>query len=495
MMFEELIKICNPNRVSGDKPKQVNRIVQDSRKVGKGDVFVAVAGERYDGHNFVEAAVAGGALAVVANHSLDIPDPVCIVEVNDTRKILSALALASLDHPEKELQCIGVTGTNGKTTVTTLVYQVLTHLGHKTGLVGTVAKYVGTEQYKTNFTTPDAVELAADLRIMADAGCKYVVLEVSSHALDQYRTDGISFSGAAFTNLTHDHLDYHHSLNEYANAKKRLFDGLNKDAFAVLNEDDTYAQYMSSDCKARIQTFSFNNVNSTCRMLSNNSEGLALDIDGAKITSRLVGRFNAYNLTEAYLIACNLGCPEPASVIGAALGKAQGAPGRLERVQADPHPENAPVIFVDYAHTPDALENVASTLCQIKKKDQRLTIVFGCGGDRDTAKRPIMGAIAERYADHVIITSDNPRFEDPSQIIRDIIVGLKQPENAEVIEDRPKAIQKAIKGNGTKDIVLIAGKGHEDYQEVRGVRHHMDDREIALKAITRQNRSSSKEAG
>lgn len=493
MTFGELISICNPLSVTGPEPETVNRVIQDSRQAGKGDVFVAISGAQYDGHDFAQTAVDRGARVIIANHTVNIPETACLIIVEETRRILGPIALAAAGHPEKDLYCLGVTGTNGKTTVTTLVYQVLSQLGHKTGLIGTVAKYIGTKKVDGHFTTPDSVELAGDLRMMADAGCEYVIMEVSSHALAQYRTAGITFRGTAFTNLTHDHLDYHHSLEEYASAKKRLFDNLDEEAFAVINDDDPYAPYMISDCKARVVRFGFRQNRSPYKIISNDSHGLILNLDNVRVNSSLVGLFNAYNLTEAYLIACNLGCPEPATEIGKVLGNTRGASGRLERVSVSKI-SDIPTVFVDYAHTPDALENVASTLSGIRKSGQRLNIVFGCGGNRDTTKRPVMGAIAERYADHVVITSDNPRFEEPSRIMREIAIGLKHPEQAEMIEDRPVAIRKAIAQASANDIVLIAGKGHEDYQEVRGERHHMDDREIARDALDHYPESTNTEA-
>jgi UDP-N-acetylmuramoyl-L-alanyl-D-glutamate--2,6-diaminopimelate ligase len=381
------------------------------------------------------------------------------------------------------MQLIGVTGTNGKTTVATLTYQVLKKLGIRASLLGTVAKYIGDETRDSRLTTSDPIELARDMRRMVEAGSSHLVMEVSSHALDQGRTDGLNFGIGAFTNLSHDHLDYHSSLEEYAHSKKRLFDGLNTQAHAIVNADDEQAEFIAADCQARIVKFGFNKaVETPCRLLSNTSRGIVLEVDGTQINSPLVGSFNAYNVAEAFLICRALGL-DPDD-IARALSEATGAIGRMERVQLD-HDTDVPLVLVDYAHTPDALENVLRTLASLKSEGQQLHVIFGCGGNRDKSKRPKMAAVSEMYADRVTVTSDNPRDEDPGAIIEDTMKGFRYPDRVTRTTDRRKAIRETIADADTSTIVLIAGKGHETYQEIRGVRHHFDDREEALAALKR----------
>jgi UDP-N-acetylmuramoyl-L-alanyl-D-glutamate--2,6-diaminopimelate ligase len=475
LRIEDLQRMCNPLSTRGRVPASVGRICVDSRLLGVGDVFIAVKGPQVDGHRFIDDAIRKGASVIIAEQELH-SDAVYSMVVTDTRPLVGVLALAERGNPEGGITLIGVTGTNGKTTVSTLVYQVLSSLGYTCGLIGTVEKRIGNTVVDSKLTTPGALELADDLLAMADSGCSHVVMEVSSHALDQQRTAGLSFAVAGFTNLSQDHLDYHHTMEAYATSKSLLFARLDTTAVAVMNGDDAWMQSVFGQSKAQCWNLSFDRGSGN-HIMELSAKGLMLDMEGTIISSPLTGRFNAYNVAMAWLMCVAAGC-SPANA-ATALGTATGAAGRMERVSVA---ENKPNVFVDYAHTPDALENVLKTAGAIKGEAQ-LSVVFGCGGNRDTTKRPQMAAIAERLADQVIVCSDNPRFEDPEAIIDDIFAGFKVPEQVRRESDRPKAIRTAINSSASNDIVLIAGKGHETYQEIKGVRYPMDDRQIAREAL------------
>lgn len=483
MTLEQLIKICKPVDISGDEPYAIHSLQQDSRLVKEDDVFIAVKGLSVDGHKFIDDAIFRGASVIICELPFYTEDKgVTVIEVEETRPLLGKLAQAFHGNPAEQLTTIAVTGTNGKTTVTTLVWQVLQILGQKTGLLGTIGKYYGEEKAESKLTTADPIELAADLKKMVDAGCKTVVTEVSSHALEQERTTGIKWDVAAFTNLSHDHLDYHQNMESYAAAKKKLFDTLEETAWAIVNFDDPHGSDMAKDCKAKILDFSFNsNTSIRCELLHSNETGSALTVDDIEIETPLVGTFNAYNVTEAFLSCTALGYD--AGAVARALKECTGATGRLEKVSADVESAQSPTVFVDYAHTPNALENVASTLKGIKSEDQPLIIIFGCGGDRDKKKRPEMAKVAETYADRIVVTSDNPRSEDPESIIQEIETGFSKKGSWVSIASREKAIKTTITQSPDNAIILIAGKGHETYQEIKGKRIHFDDREIAAEAL------------
>ncbi len=486
MTFDELIKLCKPIDISGPEPEALGELTQDSREVEEGSVFIAVKGTQVDGHLFIENAISKGAAVIICEESVYSGEDVCIVEVTDTRLLVGPLAQAFEGYPAKELKIIGITGTNGKTTVATLTYQLLKELGGaRPSLLGTVAKRIDDKVLDSLLTTSDPIELARDMRSMVDAKSTHLVMEVSSHAIDQQRTAGIDFTVAAFTNLSHDHLDYHESLKDYAKTKKRLFDELDHNAWAVINQDDEQGKYMALDCHANIIDFSFKHpITYECKIVNSTPEGLTLSIEGVEFHSSLVGRFNAYNVAEAVFICKALGYEF--TTIARAMTTAKGAEGRLERVElAGQSPQ--PVVLVDYAHTPDALENVLSTLSDLKTESQKLHVVFGCGGDRDKSKRPKMAQVAEKYADTITVTSDNPRSEDPDAIIDDVMEGFSSKDAINRITDRKEAIQKAVQEADIETMILIAGKGHETYQEINGKRHDFDDRKIARQALQQRN--------
>lgn len=489
MTFDELIKLCKPIDVSGPEPEQLGNLTQDSREVQQGSVFIAVKGTQVDGHLFIENAISKGASVIICEDSYYSDEEVCIIEVGDTRSLVGPLAQAFEGYPAKDLKIIGITGTNGKTTVATLTYQLLQELGgSRPSLLGTVAKRIDDEVLDSLLTTADPIELAKDMRRMVDAKSTHLVMEVSSHAIDQKRTAGIKFTVAAFTNLSHDHLDYHESIQEYAKTKKRLFDELDQDAWAVINQDDEQGKYMALDCHANIIDFSFKKaITHECRLLSNTPNGLRLEIEGVEFQSPLVGTFNAYNVAEAVFICKALGYEF--TTIARALKTARGAAGRLERVEAGSESPQ-PTVLVDYAHTPDALENVLSTLSELKTEKQQLHVIFGCGGDRDKSKRPKMAQVAETYADLITVTSDNPRSEDPDAIIDEIMAGFQHEKPVNRQADRKKAIEEAIQQADLDTMILVAGKGHETYQEIKGKRHDFDDRKVALEALKKRNSNS-----
>ncbi len=482
MTIKELIELVNPLDVSRTKPEgEIGPLVQNSRQVTDGAVFIAIRGTEVDGHLFLEDAIHRGAKVLICEESFYTDAPgVCVIEVENTRSLIGPLSQQFEGNPAKELTVIGITGTNGKTTTATLVYQILTAVGRKASLLGTVSKVINDEVLESKLTTSDPIELAADMRAMVDAGSEYLVMEVSSHALHQQRVGGIDFSVAAFTNLSHDHLDYHETLEEYANAKKLLFDGLSESTTAVVNTDDAFGRHMLCDTKAKAMPFGFNNSNAS--IISSSQNGLVISINGTEIRTPLIGTFNAYNVAQAFLIASALGIAE--KDITSALNSSIGAAGRMESIDVD---FDAPKVIVDYAHTPDALENVLKTLKELKNQNQQLYVVFGAGGDRDTTKRPEMAEVCERIADEIIVTSDNPRRENPDLIIADILQGFTKTDNVSSITLREEAINTAIKRASNNDIVLIAGKGHEDYQEIDGIRHPFDDCVIARKALHLKN--------
>lgn len=460
----------------------IDHLANDSRKVGPNGLFVAIKGEQADGHLFIDKAVKNGAIAIVCEvmpeHARERFSGITFVRVSNARAALAELGAAFYGDPSRQLRMVGVTGTNGKTTTAFLIHHLLTSLGHKTGLIGTIEIRLGRSALESNLTTPDTLDINRLLRQMADDGCTACAMEVSSHALDQDRVRGIDFDVALFTNLTRDHLDYHPSLQHYLAAKKKLFDQLGPGATALYNIDDPAGPQMVADTPARVRSYGRTpGADLRMEVLENRVEGLRLRIDGHEQTFRLVGLFNAYNLLAAYGAGLALGYA--AAEVLDALAVAAPVPGRFEILRFD----GGPTVIVDYAHTPDALENVLRTINETKSATAQTWCVFGCGGNRDRSKRRIMGSIAEQYADRVIVTSDNPRTEDPEVIMNDIRRGMSRPAEVFWIVDRREAIREAATRARPGDVVLIAGKGHETYQVVGTEKRHFDDREEARKAF------------
>ena len=479
--LSELAAAAGLTIVHGDETLVITHVTSDSRAVGEGSLFVATVGLTVDGHDYIDAAVAKGASAVLAKAGGPLEEGVAWLTASDTNAVLGEVAAAFYDRPSQELTLVGVTGTNGKTTVVTLCCDAFTALGYTCGLIGTVEVRIGAERRTATHTTPDAVAVQRLLREMADAGCTYVFMEVSSHALVQGRVTGCRFAGAAFTNITHDHLDYHGDMLSYINAKKLLFDGLDARAFALVNADDKRGEVMLQNCRARQVRYALRQlVDYKGRILDESLRGLHLIINEREVYTRLAGRFNAYNFLTAYGIGAELE-EEPEDLLRV-LSALPGAVGRLEVITA---PGLGITGVVDYAHTPDALGNVLTTLQTARKSGSRIITVFGCGGDRDAAKRPKMGAIAAQLSDQVIVTDDNPRSEEPDAIREAIIGGIAGEARARVLEigDRLQAIKTAVTLARDEDVVLVAGKAHETYQEIKGVRHPFDDREVLRETL------------
>ena len=452
-------------------------VTADSRRVGPGGLFAAVPGLTVDGHDYIDAAIGAGASAVLAQAGRAEPrEGVTWIEVEDVAAALGPLAAAFYAEPSGELELVGVTGTNGKTTVATLCYDLFVALGYRCGLIGTVETRIAGDVRPATHTTPDAVAVQALLREMADAGCGYVFMEVSSHALVQHRVAGCRFAGAAFTNISHDHLDFHGDMPSYIRAKKLLFDGLDRGAFALVNVDDKRGEVMLQNTPARRLRYALRRpAEYTAKIIADDLRGLQLEVDGREVHTRLAGAFNAYNLLCAYGIAREL--DQDGDEALAALSALRGAAGRLETIAP---PGSRLTGIVDYAHTPDALRNVLETLQAARRRGHRVITVFGCGGDRDRAKRPEMGAVAARLSDRVIVADDNPRTEDPAAIRAEILAGLDDDARLRTLEIGPRreAIKTAVALARDEDVVLVAGKGHEAYQEVRGVRTPFDDRRV-----------------
>lgn len=465
----------------GDPNREIAAVRFDSRQVRSGDLFVAVRGVQSDGHAFIGKALENGASAIVCEQ---IPaskaDSVWYGETPDAALALGLLASNFYANPSRDLDLIGITGTNGKTTVSTLLHQLFTRLGYRCGLIGTVENRVGDQVVPSTHTTPDAVQLHALLRQMADAGCSYVFMETSSHAIHQKRIAGAAFKGAVFTNLTHDHLDYHGTFAEYRDAKKLLFDGLPASAFALTNADDRNGMVMLQNTRAQKHAYGLKKpADFKAKILENTLEGLYLQLGSEALHARMIGEFNASNLAAAYAVAMLLGADKMETLT--ALSDLRGAEGRFDYVSSPSKP--GCIGIVDYAHSPDALEKVLETIAKLKKKSAKTITVVGCGGDRDKTKRPVMAKIAADWSDQAILTSDNPRTENPLDILRDMEVGLDAQAQAKtlVIDNREQAIKTAVRLANPGDVILVAGKGHEKYQEIMGVKHPFDDKAMLEK--------------
>jgi len=460
--------------------QDVQSLEFDSRKAGPGSVFFAIQGTRSDGHYFIPQVIENGCNMIVAEKVVEVPEHVTLVVVDDSAKTLAIAVNNFFGEPSQELKLIGVTGTNGKTTVTTLLHKLFTKLGYKVGLLSTVVNKIGEKDYPSTHTTPDPVALNQLLRKMVDQGVTHCFMEVSSHAIHQHRVTGLEFVGGAFTNITHDHLDYHNTFKEYLNVKKAFFDGLSKDAFALTNLDDKNGEVMLQNTKAKQRSYALKSMTDyRAKVLENQFTGLVLSINGVELWTRLIGDFNAYNLLAVYGIAIELG--EDQTEVLTVLSQLEAVEGRFQFVQS----EKGLTAIVDYAHTPDALANVLKTIENIRTKNENVFTVVGCGGDRDKLKRPAMAEIACKLSDKVILTSDNPRSEDPDQIIKDMMEGVDATSFKKVlsITDREQAIKTAVALAEPSDIILIAGKGHEKYQEINGVKHNFDDMQTVKELI------------
>lgn len=475
MILKELLRGVTYTEKRGSAEIEIAGLTYDSRTVSEGSCFFAVAGTVVDGHNFIAKAVEGGAKAVICQY---IPDDVAecdctFVVVEDTNAAMGTIASNFYGNPSHELKVVGVTGTNGKTTIATLLYDLVQSMGYKAGLISTVVYKVGAKEIVSTHTTPDAIRLNAMMREMVDEGCEYCFMECSSHAIVQQRIGGLRFVGGLFTNITHEHLDYHKTFAEYIRAKKSFFDALPKEAFALVNADDRNGEVMLQNTKASRYTLSLQRMaDFRAKVVEMMVEGMELRIDNKEVWVQFLGRFNAYNLLTVYGAAVLLGF-EKEEVL-AHLSMLHPVSGRFETVLA----KDGTTAVVDFAHTPDALENIINTIDELRQSGQRLIVVCGCGGDRDRTKRPVMGGMAAKRADVAIFTSDNPRTEDPEQILREMEEGVESGDKYLKIVDRHEAIKTAVMLAEPRDIILLAGKGHEDYQIVGTEKLPFNDKEV-----------------
>jgi UDP-N-acetylmuramoyl-L-alanyl-D-glutamate--2,6-diaminopimelate ligase len=484
-LLKDILYKAGLEEVIGSTHLAVERICSDSRLADALSAFVAVRGTQTDGHLFINKAIELGCKIIVCE---DFPDDqidgVSYVKVKNTQAALGVIAANFYDNPSEKLELVGTTGTNGKTTVCTLQYQLFKSLGYKVGLLSTVVNKIGNREVKATHTTPDPIQLNALLAEMVEEGCQYCFMEVSSHAIHQQRINGLVFKGALFTNITHDHLDYHKTFDEYIKAKKGFFDALNSQAFSLINEDDAHAEIMVQNSKSKAYSFSLKRDSDfKAKILENHFQGLNLIIDDKEIWSKLIGEFNAYNLLATCATALLLG--QDQLEVLTMLSNLNPPAGRFQYVCT----ENGITGIVDYAHTPDALKNVLNTIGDIRGGDEKVITVVGCGGDRDSDKRPIMADIATKKSDKVILTSDNPRTEDPNKIIKDMESGVDKTQLRKTlsITDRREAIKAAASMAESGDIILVAGKGHENYQEVNGVRTDFDDMLILTEMLNLVN--------
>ncbi len=470
-LLSTILNNCSFEVLQGKLSLEISSLTFDSRNAKEGCLFFAIVGSMNDGHQFIQSAYELGCRAFVVEKKVSLPSDATVVRVTKTDTTLAEVSCEFYQNPSKELKLVGITGTNGKTTTTTLLYDLFTSLGYTSGLISTVVNKIGTKTSPSTHTTPDPIRLNALLREMVEQGCTYCFMEVSSHAIHQQRIHGISYTGAVFTNITHDHLDYHKTFAEYIRVKKQFFDELPSSSFSLINGDDRNGSVMLQNTKAEKRSFALKSPSDyKGKVLENEISGLTLTINGVELCSRLVGEFNALNLLAVYGVSTLLGLDSMDVLRGMSnLGSVEG---RFQYVRS----QGGITAIIDYAHTPDALENVLNTIAAIRKDGQKVISVVGCGGDRDREKRPVMAAIAAKKSQQVILTSDNPRTEDPQSILKDMEAGLSaDSQNALTIVDRAQAIKTAIMLAQAGDIVLIAGKGHEKYQEINGVKYDFDD--------------------
>ncbi|CAH0996913.1 UDP-N-acetylmuramoyl-L-alanyl-D-glutamate--2, 6-diaminopimelate ligase [Emticicia aquatica] len=481
MILSELLYKVSLLAVSGKTDIKITNIVFDSRQVQEGSLFVAIGGTQVDGHNFIETAIEKGAKAILCEYlPQQLNDEVAYLKVENSAKAMGLVAANFYEHPSKKLKLVGVTGTNGKTSIATLLFRLFRKLGYRCGLLSTVQNQIDDEIIPSTHTTPDSVKVNELLAEMVKKGVTYCFMEVSSHAVVQERITGLQFVGGIFTNLTHDHLDFHGTVDNYIKAKKGFFDQLPASAFALVNTDDKVGKVMLQNTAARKETYSLKNIGTfKGKVLACGLLGLQMEIDNKEVWFKLIGSFNAYNLLGVYGAAILLG--ENSDEVLMQLSDIQPPAGRFEQVVS----KNNIVGIVDYAHTPDALKNVLETIVDLREGNQKIITVVGCGGNRDTTKRPIMAEIACKFSDNVILTSDNPRNEDPLDILSQMEKGVPAIyfKKTQIIEDRHEAIIAAVKMAKPEDIILVAGKGHETYQEIKGVKHHFDDKEVLREAF------------
>ena len=483
-LLREILYKVEINSVVGNTSLSINKIEFDSRLISDGDMYIAITGVNVDGHSFISQAIKNGAYCIVCEKIPDNKtDGVVYVNVKSSRKALAIISSNYFDNPSSKLNLIGVTGTNGKTTIATLLFDLYTELEIKSGLISTVKISYDNKNFQANQTTPDSLSINRFLSEMVNSNVRYCFMEVSSHGIDQNRTDGLVFKGGIFTNLTHDHLDYHESFENYRDTKKQFFDSLSNNSFALTNNDDKNGMVMLQNTIADKYTYSLNSVSDfKAKILESSFDGMLLKINSTEFWSKLVGKFNAYNILSVYSAASILGLPK--NELLKAMSSLDAVAGRFQFYK-----KNKITAIVDYAHTPDALENILKSINEIKTSENNLITVVGCGGNRDKSKRPLMGDIASNLSSKVIFTSDNPRFEDPEIIIEEMISGVRSTNSNKTISisNRKEAIKAACQFARTNDIILVAGKGHESYQEVKGVRSDFDDFEIVKELLNQKN--------
>lgn len=476
--LQQLIQAIPNVQVIGNTGVIIQHLTYDSRQVGEGSVFFAIAGTQVDGHKYINDVIEKGAVAIVCeNLPPIINDTVTYIKVNNTSEVMGLMACAFYNHPSEKIKLTAITGTNGKTTVATLLFKLFRSFGHHVGLLSTVQNQINETIIPSTHTTPDSIRINELLAHMVEQGCEYAFMEASSHAIDQNRIKGLHFAGTVFTNITHDHLDYHGTFANYINAKKKLFDDVNDDAFALTNKDDKNGLVMLQNTQATRYTYSLKSMaDFKAKIIESDFTGMLLNIDEQEAWFRLVGNFNAYNLIAVYGTAFLLG-KEKLEIIKH-LSNIEAVKGRFEYVRSN----DGVIAIIDYAHTPDALKNILETINEIRTQNEQLITVVGCGGNRDTTKRPIMADISSELSNKVIFTSDNPRDENPETILDEMQKGVKPLHYKKTlrIADRKEAIKAAVASANKGDIILIAGKGHEDYQEIKGVKHHFDDKETVL---------------
>jgi len=485
MLVKDLLRNIDVVEIIGNIDKNITEINFDSRKVSKGSLFIATPGTNVDGHNFIEQAINKGAIAIICeNLPSVIKKDITYVKVDNSLKALGIAASNYFDNPSDNLKVVGVTGTNGKTTIATLLYKTFKTAGYKVGLLSTVKNLINDNEIKATHTTPDAIQINKLMAEMVEQGCDYCFMEVSSHAIHQNRIAGINFNIAGFTNITHDHLDYHKTFKEYINAKKAFFDNLDKTAIAITNSDDKNGLIMLQNTKAKKLTYSLKSASDyKAKILEKSFDGTLIKIQDSELWVNFIGGFNVYNLLAVYAIAVNLGLKHDETL--RIISGLTSVDGRFQNIKS----KNNITAIIDYAHTPDALKNVINTINELKAKGQTLITIVGAGGNRDKTKRPEMADIASKLSDKIILTSDNPRNENPDDIIDDMLKGVSAENQNKVltITDRRSAIKTAVMMANSGDIILVAGKGHENYQEINGVKHHFDDKEEIINFFNQFN--------